>query len=297
MLIPPEEAGLFFKLYPSLIGFAAGRIDGAAGIVDAHTFRSASNEARAEARDRMLDNTGIIGEFIKKNPDEFREQELAHVAKWKDVIRGRFVVERDLRKYTIFLDDSEPARAYGVLGLTDEIVDMLPFGLPAYVEAVLLPWMGMIICDGLIRHDNLIIGRGLADEFKEAYRHAKARGIITSLDPDWQPEPPKPARKAKTPAIVRFLKKCPKTVAEFKRKYGEPRMDMGKDAAREYSVWCTDGTPALDIDYVMLYANIIRHQVLYVYAKEGNITHIAVVDPTDWRRGDFKPHGGNRLLR
>ena len=37
---------------------------------------------------------------------------------------------------------------------------------------------------------------------------------------------------------------------------------------------------------------LIKHKVLYVYAKDGRITHVAVVDPTDWSRKDLKPHTG-----
>jgi hypothetical protein len=98
------------------------------------------------------------------------------------------------------------------------------------------------------------------------------------------------------PKIAEFLRSpCPRTVADFKRRFGEPRMDMANEAAREYSVWSIDGSPVLSIDYVMLYANILKHQVLYVYANEGIITHISVVDPTDWRRTDFRPPSGSRL--
>ena len=101
------------------------------------------------------------------------------------------------------------------------------------------------------------------------------------------------------PKIVEFLRsRCPRTVADFKARFGEPRMDMANDAAREYSVWTVDGSPLLDIDYLMLYANILKHQVLYVYARDGLITHVSVVDPTDWRASDFRspshprPHSG-----
>ena len=73
MLLPPEEAILFLSLYPSLIGFAAGRLGGVAGIVDVKTFRSASNRARVKARDRLLDNISLINAFIDENPDGFSE--------------------------------------------------------------------------------------------------------------------------------------------------------------------------------------------------------------------------------
>lgn len=98
--------------------------------------------------------------------------------------------------------------------------------------------------------------------------------------------------------IAQFLRsECPRTVADFKQRFGDPRMDMANDAALEYSVWGIDGAPALDIDYVMLYANILKHQVLYVYAKNGLITHIGVVDPTKWRPADFQRARGRRLHR
>jgi len=162
---------------------------------------------------------------------------------------------------------------------------------------VLLPWKGRIISDGLFTIYNISFGSGIRGSIRESYLQAKAAGIITSLDPDWKATKPTPAKKPKTPAIYRFLKKkCPKTVEEFKQKYGEPRMDLAGEAAREYSLWSIDGTPSIDADTLMIYANIIRHQVLYVYAKEGKITCISVVDPTDWSRNDFKPHEGQRLL-
>lgn len=150
----------------------------------------------------------------------------------------------------------------------------------------------------MISFYNITFGGGIRRRFKESYRQAKAKGIITSLEPGWRPEPPKPPRAPKTPTIQRFLrKKCPKTVAEFKEKYGPPRMEMTGPAAREYGLWHANGTPALDADRLLVYPNVIRAQVLYVYAKDGDITHVAVVDRTPWQKRDFKPANGHRLMR
>jgi hypothetical protein len=84
--------------------------------------------------------------------------------------------------------------------------------------------------------------------------------------------------------IERLLKKgVPRTVEEWKALYGEPRIEMKNEYAREYGLWSVpDGKP-LDIDYMMIYGNIFKLQVLYVYAKDGVITHVAVVDQTKWR--------------
>ena len=295
MLIPQDDASVFLEIYPKLIAFASGRLGGVAGITDLKSFRNAPLEDKAEARDALLDNAHLIEAFVEENPQKLDDTILADVGGWKNFLHETFFIERDLQKYTVFLRDGAEPKAYGVLGLTDEIIDLVLHELPLMVTAVLLPWRNQIVCDGLIGFNNLVLGGGIRSSLRDTYREAKANGIITSLDPGWEPTVPATPKRPRSPAIVRFLRQCPKTVAEFEERYGEPRMDMGHEAAKEYSAWRLDGTPELDIDYLMLYANIMKNQVLYVYAKEGQITHIAVVDPTEWRRQDLKPHAGQRF--
>jgi len=182
MLLAPEDASLFISLYSSLIGFATGCLGGAAGIVDVETFRRASNDARAKARDKLLDNIFLIGGFVDENPYQFPEKTLSNVIEFEHFISGNFVVERDLKNYTVFLNDGAPPDAYGVLGLTDEIVEMMPYPLPVLVSAVLLPWKGKIIHDGLTSIYNVAFGKGIRKGLKESYQQAKVQGIITSLE-------------------------------------------------------------------------------------------------------------------
>lgn len=79
MLISPEEVKLFFALYPSLIGFAAGQSGGIEGIRDAGTFKSAPNKAKAQARNHLLNNIQLIKNYTEENPDGFRERELGYM--------------------------------------------------------------------------------------------------------------------------------------------------------------------------------------------------------------------------
>ncbi|OHB55663.1 MAG: hypothetical protein A2173_02035 [Planctomycetes bacterium RBG_13_44_8b] len=182
MLLPEEEASIFISLYSSLIGFAAGRLGGVAGIADAETFRRASNKDRAKARDKFLSNITLIDDFVDENPYQFPEKELSGILKFKHFISGKFFIERDLKDHTIFLNDEDPPKAYGVLGLTEEIIEMMPYPLPVFVSAVLLPWKECIVCDGLILTYNVILGGGIRRNLKESYRQVKAQGIITSLE-------------------------------------------------------------------------------------------------------------------
>ncbi|MCX5646838.1 MAG: hypothetical protein NTZ17_19495 [Phycisphaerae bacterium] len=298
MLFPPEDATLFLSLYQHLISFAAGRLGGVKGAVDFASFQKASAEAKAQARDRLLDNIALIDAFVEENPDKFRETDLAPVVLWRHFVRGCFVIERDLATYTVFLAEKEPVRAYGVLGITNEFIEMLPYPLPMMVRAVLLPWKGRIICDGMFSIYNIVIGAGMRAGLRDAYRQAKAVGIITSLEPGWQPEPPKPPQAPKTPAIHRFLrKKCPATLKESQQQYGPAASLLTGEAAQEFGPRRVDGTAALDFDSLAIYPNIIRNQVLYLYAKNGEIAYAAVTERTPWSKADLKPPPGHTLLR
>jgi len=298
MLLSPEESSLFLSLYQHLIGFAAGRLGGVKGIVDFASFRAASWEAKAGARDQLLANTALIDAFVEENPDQFRETDLSNVLLWRHFVRDHFVIERDLASYTIFLTRDEPPRAYAVLGLTTEFAEMLPHPMPMFVTAVLLPWKGRIICDGLMTISNIYPGPGIRASLRDAYRRAKAAGVITSLEPGWRPEPPKPPRMPKTPAIQRFLqKKCPATLKEFEERYGPPASRLTGEAAHEFGPRRIDGTPVLDFDSLAVYPNIIRNQVLYIYAKEGQIAYAAVTEGTAWSKADLKPPPGHTLIR
>ena len=298
MLLPIEESSLFLTLYQHLIGFVAGRLGGISEIVDFASFRAAAWEAKAEARDLLLDNIDLIDAFVEENPGEFRDTDLSNMLLWLYFVRSRFVIERDLARYTVFLTEGKPPRAYGVLGLTDEFVDMLSCPMPAFVEAVLLPWRGRIICDGLISIYNVLVGPGIRADLKDTYRRAKAAGIITSLEPGWRPEPRKPPRTPKTPAIQRFLKKkCPATLEEFKERYGVPARQLDRAAAQEFGPWDIGGTPVLDFDVLAVYANIIRNRILHVYAKDDRIVYATVTEPTAWSKTDFKPPAGHTPIR
>lgn len=71
-----------------------------------------------------------------------------------------------------------------------------------YVQAVLLPFKGQVIYDGLMQSYSVFFGGGIKGDLKEQYMRAKQRGeIITTFDPkakqitkeiidvkDWQPE-------------------------------------------------------------------------------------------------------------
>jgi hypothetical protein len=102
-----------------------------------------------------------------------------------------------LKKHAIFI--SKDDKVYGVLALHDGLDDMFyPAQLPILVQAVLLPFKGQIIYDGLLQSYNVHFGRGITSELKEVYMAAKQHGrIIESLEPDNAPAAIEKSRKSK----------------------------------------------------------------------------------------------------
>ena len=71
------------------------------------------------------------------------------------------------------------------MGLNNSLAELfIGRPLPILVEAVLLPFKGQIIYDGLLRPHNIFFGSGVRSDLNEMYMIAKQNGrIITTLEP------------------------------------------------------------------------------------------------------------------
>ena len=173
MILPKEESRLFFKLYIPLVGYA-NQYD------DANKKRPLD-----EARKILYGNRQIFTDFLTRNPEKFDKEKLGIIARWQEFIMGDFILIKSLKKYGVLLSMGEKsARAYGVVGLTDSVSDMSPYGIGTYfTKVVLLPWKDRIIWDGLFYLKSVIIGRNYMRSFTEEYERIKqADRIIEHFD-------------------------------------------------------------------------------------------------------------------
>lgn len=136
-----------------------------------------------KVRDALWADDALREAFIEENPAQLSEADLALVKSWQHRVAGNFYIERYLKKYAVFLSDRAPRHAYGVLGLASAVEEIIsPYLLPAYVQAVLLPFEDRIIFDSLLSSYPLLIGPGITRDLRETYRMVKEReGIITTL--------------------------------------------------------------------------------------------------------------------
>jgi hypothetical protein len=136
-------------------------------------------------RDALWQDDALREAFILENPARLSQNDLALVESWKYRIEGSFFIFRHLKTYSIFMDGSSAANAYGVHGITGSFEEMIGSYLPIYVKAVLIPFEDRIIYDSLLSSYAIHFGGGYRRSLKETYRDIQERGgIITRLPPD-----------------------------------------------------------------------------------------------------------------
>lgn len=197
MNLSPEEV----KLYSDLMWGLQRYVNQQRGILEdissPQEYAKLPTEKKLKVRDALWKSPDLIDAYMKDNPESLSPAELEIIRRWKGFIKGKFFILRHLKKYTIFIGDKD--QVYGVLGLLDSLEEIIPaYALPSMVEAVLLPFKGQIIYDGLLQGYNVSFGGGIRSSLNHTYAVAKQKErIITILEPDQaavKPAARKPAR-------------------------------------------------------------------------------------------------------
>lgn len=198
MKLSREDADLFFKLMWRLQFYVNQERQILPNIKSVEAYAALPMSDKVEVRDALWENPDFIDAYVEKNPNGLPAEELDIVRKWKRFVPGTFQIFRFLKKHTIFI--GEKSQVYGVLGLHDTLEEMF-YGLPLpiMVQAVLLPFKGKIVYDGLLKGYNIFFGGGIRSGLKEEYMAAKQNDrIITTLESELvepiKPKPQKPAR-------------------------------------------------------------------------------------------------------
>lgn len=199
MRLPPAETERFYRIWFALLHDVNERLHLVSRFPATLGAEPVSPETTVRVRDALWANDALREGFIADNPAHLPPADLALVASWQHRLDDTFVIFRSLSQYTIFLSETSPAHAYGVLGLVSPIEETVPLPLPVYSRAVLLPWGHQIIYDSLLTAYNVLIGPGIRGELQDLYRNLQEReGIITSLLPEDLATSPAKARSGIT---------------------------------------------------------------------------------------------------
>lgn len=183
MHLSSAEFELFRTLQSALSNFIYAKLQAARGLEAHLPFRDLPLAKQLEVREAFATDHSLIDQFIVENPGHLSYDELEVVGSWRQLVRGKFYIARHLKKYTVFLAADESRTAYGVVGLTQPIADVMGTDAAILVEAILLPFQDRIVYDGLLQSYPLTFGPGLRRALNDDYRAAKEQGILTSLAP------------------------------------------------------------------------------------------------------------------
>lgn len=193
MKLTIQDADIFFRLMESLQLYVNLKLGILPHITTVDEYQLLTTRERIPVRDALYDNIELIDSFLQENLQQFPKEELEIIKSWKHFIRGEFFIERFLKKYAIFIGNEN---VYGVLALYESFEDLLPFvRLPHYTKAVLLPFKGKIVYDGILEGYSISFGGGIRSDLKETYMTAKQNGrIIDSFEPVQRVEKKKPSK-------------------------------------------------------------------------------------------------------
>ncbi len=183
MNISPADVKLFYKLHYPLLIYVNKKFKILKGLSSPNDLKKFTLEEISRIREKLYNHPELIDSFVMENPSHFSPEELKIIRSWKNFVRGHFLIFRYLKNYTVFLSiDEKIPKAYGVLALQTPFEEMFGSHLPVLINAVLLPFKGKIIYDGILFSYPVILGGNMYRSFNDAYQYAKMQfGIITSL--------------------------------------------------------------------------------------------------------------------
>ena len=119
-------------------------------------------------------DTGVIEEYL--TTAKLSEEDAQIVAGWQKCKTGRYILERHLKKGSVFIS-AEDGAVYMVKGLFSTWPEMLGEA-PVLLDAALSPFKGSIISDGPVMPYRICFGKGAREDFKDAYMNAKKNNAI-----------------------------------------------------------------------------------------------------------------------
>jgi hypothetical protein len=182
MKLSKGDVDLFYRLNWSLLFYVNQRY-GVIRTINTPNFRDQDLDKVAELHEKLYSHPELIDSFVAENPFKFKHGELNIIKNWKNFVKDKFLIVSHTKDYTIFLKTDKEPKAYGVLGLYDEIWDIIGPYSPILVETVLLPFKGKIIHSGILHSFSIQFGSGIRKSIEADYQKAKSRfGIILSLE-------------------------------------------------------------------------------------------------------------------
>lgn len=178
MTLSEKDAQLYYKLWFPLLDYVNQKCKVNPKLKNIAGAKRLNPKEVKEVANVLWDNVNLIDQYLAECGEELSEEHKEIVAGWKRRVRGQFIMERHLKKGSIFIS-MEGGRVYQVYGIISSWEEMFRFApMPLIIEATFMPFHDVIISDGLVMPYNVLIGSGMKKELKDIYMEAKKRGLL-----------------------------------------------------------------------------------------------------------------------
>ena len=170
-ILDKDESRLFFDVIFGLFEFVSRKYNIAAEIWKDNPGKGYDVNKLKQIANEVWSHTDLIDEYIASAKLPCPQREIA--TGFKSCCQGRYFSERHLKQGRVFISpaDNNVYMVRGLVSTFDEMFDDIR--LPVLVDAVLLPFCGKIVTDGLMNVYPVIIGKALTSELKNMYMTAK----------------------------------------------------------------------------------------------------------------------------
>ena len=174
MRLEQSDAELFYQLWFPLLDFVNRKYHVCPETETINQRQGVDAHDAKKIADYLWSHIEVIEEYLAaaKLQNEYAQI----VAGWKQCKSGRYILERHLKKGSVFIS-VEDETVYMVKGLFSTWAEMLGES-PVLLDAVLIPFRDSIISDGLVVPYRIYFGKGVREGFKEEYMNAKRNHTI-----------------------------------------------------------------------------------------------------------------------
>jgi hypothetical protein len=178
MVLSTDDAQLFYKLFLPLVDYVNRKYRISSKLKPLSGSGGLDIRIVKEVANKMWDDVSVIDEYLTAAADVIPQEHQDIIRGWKRRIRGKFVLERNLKNGSIFIsmDDEQVYQVSGITSSWGEMFYNAP--LPILMEATLIPFKDVIISDGLVMPYRVVIGSTMARGFKDIYMSAKKNGKL-----------------------------------------------------------------------------------------------------------------------
>lgn len=177
MTLSQEDAQLYYNLWLPLLDFVNRKYSVNRKLKNIATAKELDPAEVKKVANKLWSDVKVIDDYLNECVD-LSEEHKEIVQSWKRRIQGKFMMERHLKKGTIFisLETEEVYQASGIISSWEEMFYGAP--MPLMIEATFIPFRDVIISDGLVMPYNILVGGGMKQMLKDVYMVAKKSGRI-----------------------------------------------------------------------------------------------------------------------